>query len=99
MPHIDKCAGTKYLSPSPRKRGDAARAKMGPTAPLLPFISPTQRRHPNADIRICQPDGAVVSIQDASPIVEMLTRVNSQVARLCFPAAAREKIAATPFLV
>ncbi len=66
-----------------------------PTAPLLPFISPTQRRHPNADIRICQPDGAVVSIQDASPIVEMLTRVNSQVARLCFPAAAREKIAAT----
>lgn len=66
-----------------------------PTAPLLPFISPTQRRHPNADIRICQPDGAVVSIQEASPIVEMLTRVNSQVARLCFPAAAREKIAAT----
>lgn len=63
-----------------------------PAAPLLPFIPSAQRRHPNADIRICQPDGAVVSIQEASPIVDMLTKVKSQVDRLCFPDAARGKI-------
>lgn len=63
-----------------------------PNAPLLPFFTQTSQTHPNADIRICQPNGEIVSIQDASPIVEMLTRVNSQVARLCFPAEARLKI-------
>lgn len=62
------------------------------SAPLLPFIEVQHTGHVNADIRIQQPSGEVVSIQDASPIVDMLTRINTQVARLCVPAAARDEV-------
>ena len=61
-------------------------------APLLPFVEVQHTGHVNADIRIRQPSGEVVSIQDASPIVDMLTRINTQVARLCVPAAVRDEV-------
>lgn len=62
-------------------------------APLLPFIADDHSgSHVNADIRIAQPNGEVVSIQDASPIVNMLTKIHSQVARLCFCAAVRDPL-------
>lgn len=61
-------------------------------APLLPFVEVQHTGHVNADIRIRQPSGEVVSIQDASPIVDMLTRINTQVARLCVPAAVRSDV-------
>jgi HD superfamily phosphohydrolase len=62
------------------------------SAPLLPFMDSPVGGHPNADIRICMPNGDVVSIQEASPIVDMLTKVKTQAARLCFPAPVREAI-------
>lgn len=63
------------------------------SAPLLPFADNGHNHtHANADIRICQPDGHIVSIQDASPIVDMLTKIRSQVARLCFCSEARDGI-------
>ena len=59
--------------------------------PLLPFIADDHPGgHINADIRIEQPNGQIVSIQEASPIVDMLTKVHSQVARLCFCAEVRD---------
>jgi len=59
--------------------------------PLLPFIADDHTGgHINADIRIEQPNGQIVSIQEASPIVDMLTKVHSQVARLCFCAEVRD---------
>lgn len=61
-------------------------------APLLPFMDSCRHGHVNADIRIAMPNGEIVSIQHASPIVDMLTKVQSQVARLCFPARAREAL-------
>ncbi len=64
-------------------------------APLLPFVQSSGSGHVNADIRIQQQSGEVVSIQEASPIVNMLTKIHSQVARLCFPSDAREKIRET----
>ena len=64
-----------------------------PSGPMLPFMpAKSGHGHPNADIRILQPNGEVVSIQEASEIVRMLTQIHSQVARLCFPAKAREDI-------
>lgn len=65
------------------------------SAPLLPFMDSPSSGHPNADIRIEMPTGRVVSIQEASPIVDMLTKVKTQVARLCFPAAVRDDIQKT----
>ena len=63
------------------------------SAPLLPFMQDLgSSGHVNADIRIQQANGEIVSIQDASPIVDMLTKVHSQLARLCFPAAVRPAI-------
>lgn len=62
-------------------------------APLLPFIQDSGGSgHVNADIRIALPSGEVVSIQEASPIVDMLTKIPAQCARLCFTASAREAI-------
>ena len=62
-------------------------------APLLPFIADDHPgHHSNADIRIAQPNGQVVSIQEASPVVDMLTKIHSQVARLCFCEAIREPL-------
>lgn len=63
-----------------------------PKAPLLPFFDTQKSYRHDDDIRIALPGGEIVSIQDASPIVNMLTSVQSQVARLCFPAPARQKI-------
>ena len=63
------------------------------STPLLPFASNGAKNpHANADIRICLANGQIVSIQDASPIVDMLTKIRSQVARLCFCAPVREGI-------
>ncbi len=63
------------------------------SAPLLPFFeTKASSGHANPDIRIEQPSGEVVSIQEASPIVNMLTKVHSQVARLCFPSEVRPQV-------
>ncbi len=60
-------------------------------APLLPFFENSKSGgHVNADIRIEQPSGQIVSIMEASPIVKMLTKIHSQVARLCFCAEVRD---------
>ncbi len=65
-------------------------------APLLPFMQESSSSgHSNADIRIQLATGEIVSVQDASPIVDMLTKIHSQVARLCFPAQIRPAITAT----
>ena len=61
-------------------------------APLLPFIQEKTSGHVNADIRIRLASGEIVSIQEASPIVDMLTQIHTQCARLCFPAVAREAV-------
>ena len=65
------------------------------SAPLLPFMESPTCGHPNADIRIEMPTGEVVSIQEASPIVDMLTKVKTQAARLCFPVSVREAMKET----
>ena len=63
------------------------------SAPLLPFMGKAHSgTHVNADIRIQLASGQIVSIMEASPIVEMLTRIHSQVARLCFCADVRDDV-------
>jgi len=74
---------------------NTAFAPYGPApAPLLPFpgISPKPPAMRHDDIRILLPSGNIAPIQEASPIVDMLTRAPRHIARLCFPEAARPSI-------
>ena len=70
-----------------------------PAAPSLPFFDDEPKKQKfinNDDIRILMPDDRVISIQDASPVVQMLTQVKYSTVRVCFPEEVRDEV--VPFL-
>ena len=62
-------------------------------APLLPFIEVKGGgAHTNADIRVSLSSGRVVSIREASPIVDMMTNLPSRSVRICVCSGARSAV-------